>query len=188
MENYEIEIKIPVAEPEAVEKRLLAQGFRKTGCIREEDMYYNSTHHDVREHDEALRIRKSTDLLTGRERAQVNFKGKKIDRASMSRSEYETEIGSPDQMEKILSGIGFEPVAGVCKVRQYLTRGKMTACLDQVENLGDFLELEMLAEDRFLCKKYLDIMQALLEKLGLSMADTVRVSYLGMIMEKKGLL
>lgn len=188
MKNYEIEIKLPVAKPEIVEKKLLMQGFRKTGHILEEDIYYNSNYHDVRERDEALRIRKSTDLLTGQVCAQVNFKGKKIDRVSMSRSEYETEIGSPDQMENILSGIGFEPVAGVRKVRQYLICGEMTACLDRVEELGNFLELEVIAEDRTCSEKYLDRMRELLGTLGLSMEDTVRVSYLGMLMEKKGLL
>lgn len=52
------------------------------------DMYYNSEYHDVKTSGEALRIRKSTVLLTGQTRAQLNFKGKKIDQISMSRQEY----------------------------------------------------------------------------------------------------
>lgn len=186
MENFEIEIKLPVNEPEEIMEKLLGQGFRKAGCVREEDMYYNSIYYDIRSRDEALRIRKSTDLQTQKSKAQINFKGKKIDQVSMSRREYETGIEDPERMKEILSAIGFFPVAGVKKTRNYLQRGKMTACLDQVENLGSFLELEVIAEEEYLRERYLKEMEQLLEKMGLSMESTVRTSYLSMLMKSDG--
>lgn len=184
MKQLEIEIKLPIRSREIVKKELLAMGFREGACCREEDLYYNSACHDVVKRDEALRIRKSTDLSTGVCRAQINFKGKKMDQVSMSRREYETGIEDPKRMHEILTGIGFYPVAGVKKERQYLCRGNMTACLDQVEDLGSFLELEVLAEDESLREGYLQDMAKLLEGLGLSMEDTVRTSYLGMLSRK----
>lgn len=185
MDNFEIEIKIPIEDPEKIRKDLLTMGFQKYQKVTEEDMYYNSEYHDVRKCDEALRIRKTRDLLTGKTRAQINFKGKKIDQISMSRQEYETGIEDPERMEKILGAIGFARVAGVRKIRDYLYNGEMTACLDQVENLGDFLELEVLVRNEKLREGCLSQMDEILQKLGLSMDNTVRTSYLSMLMSKE---
>ena len=184
IDNFEIEIKIPIEDPERIMKSLLTRGFQKYQRVVEEDMYYNSEYHDVRKHDEALRIRKTRDLLTGKTRAQINFKGKKMDQISMSRREYETGIEDPDCMEKILGAIGFTRVAGVKKTRNYLRREEMTACLDQVENLGDFLELEVIVRKENLREKCLVQMREILQELGLSMDNTVRTSYLSMLMDK----
>ena len=180
IENFEIEIKIPIEDPERIMKSLMIRGFQKYQKVIEEDMYYNSEYHDVRKHDEALRIRKTRDLLTGKTRAQINFKGKKMDQISMSRREYETGIEDP----KILGAIGFIRVAGVKKIRNYLRREEMTACLDQVENLGDFLELEVIVRKENLREKCLVQMREILQELGLSMDNTVRTSYLSMLMDK----
>ena len=185
IENFEIEIKIPIEDPERIMKSLMIRGFQKYQKVIEEDMYYNSEYHDVRKHDEALRIRKTRDLFTGKTRAQINFKGKKMDQISMSRREYETGIEDPDCMEKILGAIGFTRVAGVKKTRNYLRREEMTACLDQVENLGDFLELEVIVRKENLREKCLVQMREILQELGLSMDNTVRASYLSMLMGKE---
>ena len=175
IDNFEIEIKIPIEDPERIMKSLMIRGFQKYQKVIEEDMYYNSEYHDVR---------KTRDLLTGKTRAQINFKGKKMDQISMSRREYETGIEDPDCMEKILGAIGFTRVAGVKKTRNYLRREEMTACLDQVENLGDFLELEVIVRKENLREKCLVQMREILQELGLSMDNTVRTSYLGMLMDK----
>ncbi len=185
IDNFEIEIKIPIEDPERIMKSLLTRGFQKYQRVIEEDMYYNSEYHDVRKCDEALRIRKTRDLLTGKTRAQINFKGKKIDQISMSRREYETGIEDPDCMEKILGAIGFTRAAGVKKTRNYLQRGELTACLDQVENLGNFLELEVIVRKENLRERYLSQMREILQELGLSMDNTVRASYLSMLMGKE---
>ena len=185
MKNYEIEIKLPISDRENVRAKLLDRGFEKEASIRECDMYYNSEYHDVKKRGEALRIRKSTDLLSGRSQAQINFKGKKIDQVSMSRQEYETVVENPEYMEKILTALGFSPVAGVQKTRDYLKRDEMTACLDQVDGLGDFLELEVIAADESSREEYLDRMEQLLTELGLSLKDTVTTSYLSMLAGEK---
>ena len=172
IENFEIEIKIPIEDPERIMKSLMIRGFQKYQKVIEEDMYYNSEYHDVRKHDEALRIRKTRDLFTGKTRAQINFKGKKMDQISMSRREYETGIEDPDCMEKILGAIGFTRVAGVKKTRNYLRREEMTAWL------------EVIVRKENLREKCLVQMREILQELGLSMDNTVRTSYLSMLMDK----
>lgn len=181
MNRYEIEIKLPVNNPDDVKEQLRSNGFQEEAVIRECDMYYNSLYHDVKKLGEALRIRKSTNLSTGKFQAQINFKGKKIDDVSMSRQEYETLVENPESMEKILIALGFEPAGGVQKTRCYMKRDNMTACLDQVDNLGYFLELEMIASEESMREQYLHIIEKFLTELGLAMKDTVRTSYLSML-------
>ena len=61
----------------------------------------------------------------------------------------------------------------------------MTACLDQVENLGNFLELEVIVKNENLRERFLSQMREILQELGLSMDNTVRTSYLSMLMYKE---
>lgn len=48
MNNFEIEIKLPVEQLEGIKEKLLWMGFHKEATIREFDMYYNSEYHDVK--------------------------------------------------------------------------------------------------------------------------------------------
>ena len=185
MNQYEIEIKLPVKSRGQILEQLKDMGFLETAYILEEDTYFNSVYHDMKQHDEALRIRKSTDLLTGNKQAQINFKGPKLDQISMSRMELETKIKEADVMKNILLHLDFQPVAVVSKRRNYLKKGDMTACVDLVKDLGAFLELEVIAESEEKRAECLERMGKILTELGYSMKDTVRTSYLGMLMENK---
>lgn len=180
-QNFEIEIKLPVQDLALLKEELCLRGFAEKARIREKDQYYNGDHHNVKDRGEALRIRESTDLATGASCAQINFKGRKIDNVSMSRPEYETQVQDGACMGQILKALGFLPVAVVTKTRCYLERGDMTACLDQVEGLGAFLELEIVTGEASLRETALQEMEQLLTELGLSMNDTVRTSYLGLL-------
>ena len=60
--------------------------------------------------------------------------------------ELETEVSDAEVLKNILIHLDFSPVASVMKTRKYMKCGRFTACLDQVEGLGDFLELEVIAE------------------------------------------
>ena len=185
MKQYEIEIKLPVKNSQEVLDILKDIGFMVKKEIQEEDIYFNSEYRNKKERDEALRIRKSRDCDTGEQKVQINFKGPKIDAVSMSRMELETEVQDGETMEKILTYLGFLPVASVFKVRKYLTHREMTACVDRVEGLGEFLELEVVAETEEKREIYLEQMKEILNALGYSMEDTVRTSYLGLLMNKK---
>ena len=185
MSRFEIEIKISVKDRQQVLEKLQKMGFQKKTEIIEEDMYFNSDHYDIKKRDEALRIRKSTYIAENRTTAQINFKGPKIDKISMSRIEYETDIKDAKSMENILQALGFQPVAGVEKVRCYLERDGMAACVDCVKGLGDFLELEVLTEEEGQREKNLRKMDKVLEELGYFIKDTVRSSYLSMLMQER---
>ena len=79
MKQYEIEIKLPVKNSQEVLDILKDIGFMVKKEIQEEDTYFNSEYRNIKERDEALRIRKSRDCDIGEQKVQINFKGPKID-------------------------------------------------------------------------------------------------------------
>ena len=99
----------------------------------------------------------------------------------MTRKELELEISDGETGIELLKSIGFYPTTPVEKLRQYFHRERMTACVDQVTGLGDFLELEIIVEDETKRTAALSEIEILLGVLGYTMQDTTRTSYLSMI-------
>lgn len=149
-------------------------------------MYYNSVHYDLRGQDKALRIRRITDLDTGKTQAEFNCKGPKLDQVSVSRTELEMRLETPEILERILEELGFLPVpCAVRKIRFTYTRGRITAAVDQVEGLGDYLELEIIGQgedQRSACLKEIELA---MKELGYEQKDTIRTSYLSMLQKKE---
>ncbi|MBD9156953.1 MAG: class IV adenylate cyclase [Lachnospiraceae bacterium] len=180
----EVEIKLKIRDRQALAAKLTELGFRPGRLLRETDVYFCAKHHDFAERDEALRVRETEDLETGEKTAQLNFKGPKLDDASMTRREMETNIGDGGTVRAILEQIGFTPVIPVEKVRNYFHRGRLTACVDQVTGLGEFLELEILTESEEGRSAALTEIEEVLRQIGHSMEDTTRISYLSQLCSK----
>ncbi len=75
----EVEVKLPTTDLNRIREKLLKTGFKETAFIEEHDTYFDNQQGDIRANGEALRVRETKDHLTGRSRAQINFKGKKLD-------------------------------------------------------------------------------------------------------------
>lgn len=184
--TIEVEVKIPIDGLEKVFRRLQDCGFSAGPVHRETDRYFNSPHYDLREADKALRIRRVTDLETGRTWAEFNCKGPKLDQISVSRKEIEIPLEYPDRMEEILEELSFCPVeCSVTKIRHYFSRGRMTAAADRVEGLGDFLELEIVEQGEEKRASCLGEIEEVMTKMGYSMEESVRSSYLTMLQKRK---
>lgn len=182
----EVEVKIPVENIEEIKEKLVQGGFRYQKTVVETDTYYTSDHYDMRKKDKALRIRKTENLDTGEVKAQLNCKGPKLDQVSMTRKETEIEIQEPEKMEEILGELEFYPApCKVKKTRGYYTKNNMTATADQVENLGSFLELEIIVAKEEERAGGLDTIYEVMRMLGCEKTETVRNSYLSML-EKQG--
>ena len=180
----EIEIKLKIRDRQALAAKLTELGFRPGRLLRETDVYFRAAHHDFVKRDEALRVRETEELETGEKTAQLNFKGPKLDDVSMTRKEMETSVGDGETARAILEQIGFTPVIPVEKVRNYFHRGQLTACVDQVTGLGDFLELEILTESEEGRSAALAEIEEVLRHAGYSMEDTTRISYLSQLCSK----
>jgi len=61
--------------------------------------------------------------------------------------EHEVEVSSRDEMEKALRLMGYKEAVRVSKVREITRYEGCEICVDEVENLGSFIEMEKLSED-----------------------------------------
>lgn len=177
----EVEIKLPVHRRASIEHGLCGLGFQPGHLVRESDIYFTSPFHDFMHSDEALRIRKSEDYSSASSVSHLTYKGPKLDAVSSARKELETKIGDPDVCREILLSLGYKELAPVRKLRQYYHRDCMTACVDQVEGLGSFLELEIIVETEDDRPAALKEIEDLLHDLDCRMEDTTRYSYLYML-------
>lgn len=183
----EVEVKIPIENIEKIKQKLLETGFIYQKTVVETDTYFTSDHYDMRKRDKALRIRKTENLDTGEVKAQLNCKGPKLDQVSMTRKETELEIPEPGKMEDILKELEFYPAScRVKKTRGYYIKDHMTAAADKVENLGSFLELEIIVAKEEERAGGLDTIYEVMRMLGCEKIKTVRDSYLSML-EKQGI-
>ena len=186
----EVEIKLPLRRQEKTEETgriaevLCGMGFRKTARFRQRDTYFDNAAGEIRGGGKALRIRETEDLMKGAVTAELNFKGPRMDQVSMTRQELETEVGQAETGRRILAALGFSPVLPeVVKERTEYRREEITAALDRVEGLGDFLELEIMADEETENGKVLQKLEELLGELGYQMGDTVTRSYLSMLQQ-----
>jgi len=171
----EIEVKVK-ADLKAVEKRLLQEGADFMNEERQIDSYYNAPDRNFAQTDEALRLRS-----VGRKN-MLTYKGPRLDTASKSRKEVTVSV-TRKRTEELLSSLGFSKFGQVTKVRRNYRLGDISVSLDEVENLGTFMEIEALAEEKDL-EFHEKMVIELLEKLGVSEGDIIRDSYLELIYGK----
>lgn len=176
----EVEIKAS-ADLRELTKKLRDAGavFEKT--VVQSDSYYNAPHRDFAGSDEALRLREESG------RVYLTYKGRKLDAKSKTRKEVEVEVSDREKMEDILLSLGFRKTLDVTKKRDIYHLNDAEVCLDHVNGLGEFVELETMASDMSGIGSKRDGLIALMRSLGVT-GELIRESYLEMLLEKdKGL-
>jgi len=176
----EIEVKASVDDPKQLERSLIEFGATPIGIETQADTYYNAPYRDFGKTDEALRIR----VEDGR--SVLTYKGPKMDKVSKTRKEVETEIKDIDGMGNILSSLGFFPVATVSKKRKNFRVGDFFISLDEVRDLGHFIEVEIGVKDPRNFQEKVESIFKFMGKLGINRESSIRKSYLEMILEKNG--
>lgn len=178
--NLEVELKFTVANSEAIRSRLEAIGTVLREAVIQHDTYYSHPSRDFCRTDEALRIRRSGTKYW------VTYKGPRVDVSSQTR--HELELALPEQppqgpgLDQLLIVLGFSPVAVVRKTRhaaQLVWRDRdCSICLDHVDDLGSFVELETHATPAELIEAR-DDLTSLAKELGLT--ESEHRSYLELI-------
>ena len=180
----EIEQKFAHADFAVIERRLAEWGATAGKEHVEADHYFNAPDRDFAKTDEAFRLRRvgPKNFLT--------YKGPKQAAAVKIRTELEVPLPDGDdsaaQFTQLLVHLGYRAVAVVKKHRRMYSFGRggfrLTVCLDEVEGLGRFAEVEILApEDQTDAAR--QVLQEVAAQLGLS--DVERRSYLGMTLQGK---
>ncbi len=142
MSPLEIEIKAYCDDHGPVRARLADMGARHAGAGTERDIYYNHPARDFASTDEALRIREDGGATV------LTYKGPKIGTVSKTRVEEEVTVDDVESLRKILEFLGFTESGSVVKIRERYHLGEMEVCLDAVEGLGLFVELEKIDVER----------------------------------------
>jgi adenylate cyclase, class 2 len=180
--QWEVEQKFPLEDVEATRAKLAQLGAAFGEPITQADRYFSHPARHFQKTDEALRLRQ-----VGEENF-ITYKGPKIDRDTKTRRELELPLppGSrmAEQFAELLAALGFLTVATVRKTR---CPGKLIwdsydveIALDEVEEVGSFLELEIAADDSTLDGAK-TALKAISVRLGLD--RTERRSYLEMLLE-----
>jgi pantoate--beta-alanine ligase len=181
----EIEQKYARADFDALEARLREWRAGPPEEHEEADHYFNAPDRDFARTDEAFRLRRvgPANFLT--------YKGpKRRDASVKARTELELPLPPGDEAAaawtELLVHLGYRHVAVVRKRRRSYRVERagqpFTVCLDDVEGLGRFAELEILAEEERLgpAQEFLNRTAA---ELGLSQVQ--RRSYLGLVLEAR---
>jgi adenylate cyclase class 2 len=87
---------------------------------------------------------------------------------SRDNHEYETEVKDGDEIQKMLARLGYRADVFIHKKRRTAYYKDLELCLDEVDRLGAFVEIEKLAADDVDVDKVQIELWALLKKLGVS--------------------
>lgn len=185
MKEIEIKAYLNLDEYEQLPLRAVALSFAETKHLRETDIYFNGNDHSFLKTDEALRLRQTVNLDGGEACTFITYKGPKLDNFTQSRDEIETSIGDFDCMRAILKKLGYPEVLTVEKTRRYFRAKDITLCLDEVSELGYFIELETLIDSTSQTEKDASIgrLMNLLDQLEISRDRLTRKSYLELRIE-----
>jgi adenylate cyclase class 2 len=172
----EIEIKVKVINIDEIKNRILSIGGKHSETVVEEDLYYNAPHRDFGVTDEALRVRSAGGKTI------LTYKGPKNTlMGSKIREEHNVQLDKSETFDTILRNLGFKPVARVRKLREYYTYQEFSIALDKVDDLGEFIEIELITEND--AKNAAIRVDNLAEKLGV-VGDRISISYLELLLSK----
>ncbi len=182
--QYEVEQKYPLEDFQPLESRLQAMGATIEPAIVQIDRYFSHPARDFVATDEAFRIRS-----IGPEN-RITYKGPKIDQTTKTRREIELPLPPGTSMagdyEELLDVLGFLPVATVRKHRREATLDwhghRLSIALDDVDDVGRFVELEIVANE-----DGLDAARTALRQVAeqLQLTTIERRGYLQLLLEKE---
>lgn len=195
----EVEIKIQVLDPE-----LLRQNFKKQGGVYQlsllhEDTYYNMPKklRNFAKTDEAFRIRSSIEFNkhnekdSKRSQCYLTYKGNRIDNISKSRQEIEVKFDQAEKLREILSILGFREIFTIKKERELYKfeykENTIEALIDYLPVLdAHYLEVELITESVEELSNNRALLFEFLSEFGYTEGDSIRDSYLELIIKSLG--
>jgi adenylate cyclase class 2 len=153
--GLEIEIKLRVNDAAEIIRRLRRLGARSLGRVHERNTLFDTPDHSLGRSGRVLRVRSTEDVGKAKMRRRqkggrghikgvLTYKSPVEESRYKVRQETEVEVGSPEQAERILEGLGLRPWFRYEKYRTtYRMPGLSQLVIDLDETpIGVFLELE----------------------------------------------
>lgn len=138
----EVEVKYSVRDPEALHLALKRVGVALGGPVFQDDQAYAPIgwrYGDAKLGTSFVRLR----TVDG----QHTFTLKRPAENALSCDEFESPVVDREQMHLAIAAMGFYPTTRIAKARRTADFGDMTVCVDEVDGLGTFLELERIVPD-----------------------------------------
>ena len=181
----EIEVKYALPEPEVAIAQLLIWNAERFEERTDEDLYLAAPDRDFKQTGEAFRIRRIGD------RNLLTYKGPNRRAIAKTREEIEIPLASGDEVAedtiRLFERLGYTSVAIVSKNRQVYRFNRdgfsIEACIDEVFEVGTFIEIEILAEEDRLALAEAAVLRVAAD---LGLIEQVRRSYLGLLLAKRG--
>jgi adenylate cyclase class 2 len=138
---FELEAKYRSKDNGKVEEALTGLGAQKLSEGVIEDLYFSHRERDFGDSDEVLRIRRTEGA------AELTYKGPRMRRDdAKAREEISVKVGDGFAAQRIIERLGFEQTYVMKKRRTSYILDKVRVELDDVEGLGQYVELELLTE------------------------------------------
>jgi adenylate cyclase, class 2 len=178
----EIEVKIELDNADQVASKLKELGCQFSEPVIQDDRIFipNGTSLPANRGVNVLRLRKQQDkfILTLKQALT----------GQLDCIERETAVSDPEQTILMFKDLGFYEVARVTKERTKTKFNELEICLDKVEKLGTFIEVEKLVpEEGCDDKKSLAVQTELLEflsNLGLDLKKRVNTGYDNLLIQR----
>ena len=174
----EVELKAWLENERKLEQQLDQIGAKYLKTVNQSDIYFNHPKKDFKKTDEALRIRQEENKYI------LTYKGPKLDKKSKTREELEVRFEEQIKLQEILEKLGFKEVYEVKKSRKLFDLDGIKISIDNIEDLGTFIELETEIDSKEDVLNAVNLLLAKLKLLGISETKTERRSYLELLLEK----
>jgi len=161
-------------------KKLLDERYKVADVRLQEDIYFSHPCRDMRQTDEALRIR--VERRKKEEVASLTYKGPRVDEKSKTREEIEVGITDPRGLKMILERLGFRVIAHIRKRRTIYSTEGFKLSFDEVDGLGCFVEVEEKVKSLKGYQERRDKLLNFMKDLGISRLE--RRSYLELMLDK----
>ena len=169
----EIEAKFRLSDPEEMRSRLAAAGAEPAGKVIEDNAFFDTAGAQLLRNDCGLRVRTACDD-SGQQHCTLTYKGPRRPGELKVREEAEAVVASAESAKAILTGLGYEPTIAFQKRRESYRLDDARVELDELPQLGFFLEIE--ADDE-------PTLQDARAKLGLADQPTVTDTYIALVAE-----
>jgi adenylate cyclase, class 2 len=166
----EIEVKAKVNDSNNLIHRLKEIGCVLSSPIIQDDFIFNQSGIDLRDHSHntpVLRIRE--------QKERVIFTVKKNRSNELDCIEKEVDVNNKNMLEEIIKLLGFKKTIEVHKKRRKGNYRDYEICLDEVEGLGTYIEIEKMSEEDG--NKVQNELCDFLKELGVKIEDRVLLGY-----------
>lgn len=173
----EIEVKVRVADSKALAELLKDKGVELSEPVQQRDQVFgpDGVNGDAENDSPWLRIR--SESLAGK--TIHIFTLKRSITNQMDSIEHETEITDPEELKRMIYHLGFMEFSDLTKTRQTGEYEGIGLCLDSIDELGDFLEVERLVGDdeTVTYESVIEELWRVLETFGMKRSDAITDGY-----------